>query len=360
MIDTVRLFYKFPDIVSYNDCYAVINCLSREFSRKHCLHKGKKKGVYITTAFASMGLLEVRFFKQRKINANVIQFNLKPSKFICADSYLRLSNRDKDYGLFREIFNRIVGNINDASGKYLLPELEYWRVNRIDYAVDIETPHVRAYINLFKRGFLPKGFRHYENYETSVYLTSKKCRINFYDKISQLKDTYKLTDDDIKNELAYLPAGILRLEVQCENKKIQQIKGKYNLPKNSIDCLWDEKIARDIIAHYVKAIIGRENCYGLEETVQKIREEYGDSLVCRNAYSLLLTLVKYPIATLNVMKELCQKKNILSKKGFNQLIFQIRRAKVNPIVLESICMDTGHLRVLRNPYNMLNSLRILL
>ena len=43
MIDTVRLFYKFPDIVSYNDCYAVINCLSREFSRKHCLHKGKRK-----------------------------------------------------------------------------------------------------------------------------------------------------------------------------------------------------------------------------------------------------------------------------------------------------------------------------
>lgn len=353
MIDTIRVFYKFPDIVSYNDCYTVIDFLSRKISRKHCLHKGKKEGVYITTAFASMGLLEVRFFKQRKIRANIVQLTLKPSKFACADSYLRLSSRDKDYELFREIFNQIIGNINDISGKYLLPELEYWRVNRIDYAFDIETPYVREYINLFKRGFLPKGFRHYKNYETSIYLTSKKCRINFYDKMSELKSKYELTDNDIKLELGYLPKGILRLEVQCENKKIQQIKGKYNLPTNSVDYLWDEKIAYNIIAHYIKAIIGKENCYSLEETLQKIRDEYDDSRIFRNAYNLVFTLVKHPIATLNVMKELCQKKNILSKKEFNQLIFQIRRARVNPIILESICMDTNHLRSLRNPYQCL-------
>lgn len=66
MIDTICLKHKFQDIDSYDKCYEIIDDLARRKSRNHCLHK-KKKRIYSTNAFASEGLLEIRFCKKRKL-----------------------------------------------------------------------------------------------------------------------------------------------------------------------------------------------------------------------------------------------------------------------------------------------------
>ena len=341
MIDTVCIKYKFPDINNYNECYSVIDNLTRETSCR--LHKIKKK-TYITTALASMGLSEIRFFKQKNFKGNIIQLTIKPARFIVRDSYLRLSDRDEDYKVIENIFNHIIDYINNHAEETLLPRLVDWKVYRIDYAFDIEIPDVQKYINLFKRGFVPKGFRHYKNYETSIYMTSKNCRINFYDKLTQLKSKYGLTDNDIEAELKHLPTGILRLEIQCDNKKIQQIKEKYNLPENSIEYLWNETIAFDIISHYIKAIIGEEDCYTLQETLRKLQAKHGTGRAFGLCSRLITTLATYSDTNLNEIKKNCQNKN-----EFKRLIFKIRRAKVNPITLEAICDDTDDLKVLINP-----------
>lgn len=346
MIDTIRMKYKFPDDVSYNKCYEIIDNLARKKSKKHCLHKVKKK-TYSTTAFASEGLLEINFFKRKKIEGNIIQLNLKPANLINESSYLKLSNYNEDYKLIEKKFNCIMNYINNCAEKILLPKLNDWKVNRIDYAVDIETPYVQEYINLFKRGFIPKGFRHYKDYETSIYLTSKKCRINFYDKFSELKNKFGLTNNDIKSELGYLPEGVLRLEIQCENKKIQRIKEKYELSESKLAYLWSETIAFDIISHYIKAIIGKEDCFTLNYTLEKIGAEYK-----KRTYGLCAKLVtilaKYKDSSLANMKN-----NYHIKKDFNQQIFKIRRAGVNPITLESIRDDIKELKHLTNPYKLI-------
>ena len=341
MIDTICLKYKFLDINSYNECYGVIDNLTRETSCR--LHKIKRK-TYITTALASMGLSEIRFFKQKNFKGNIIQLTIKPARFIVRDSYLRLSDHDEDYKAIEKIFNYIIDYINNNAEKTLLPQLADWKVYRIDYAFDIETPDVQKYINLFKRSFVPKGFRHYKNYETSIYMTSKNCRINFYDKLAQLKSKYGLTDNDIEAELKHLPTGILRLEIQCDNKKIQQIKEKYNLPESSIEYLWDETIAFDIISHYIKAIIGEEDCYPLQETLQKLQAKHGTGRTFGRCSRLITTLATYSDANLDEIKKEYQNKN-----EFKRLIFKIRHAKVNPIPLEAICDDTDNLKVLINP-----------
>lgn len=357
MIDTICLKYKFPDVNSYDKCYEIIATLASEKSRKHCLHKIKKK-TYSTDAFASEGLLEILFCKKKKIEGNIIKLKLKPAGLIHYKSYLKLSKRDEDYELIKGKFNDIIDELNALAGKAILPQLADWKVSRIDYAVDVETPYVQEYINLFKRGFIPKGFRHYKDYETSIYLTSKKCRINFYDKIAELKDKCKLTNDDIKSELNYLPEGILRLEIQCENKKIQRIKEKYDLPESSIECLWNEKIAFDIISRYIKAIIGKEDYYTLNHTLKKIGDKY-KKRTCGRCSRLVTVFVNHQDANLADMKNII-KKTFKNEKDFNQLIFKIRRAGVNPIPLEAICDDTKGLKCLTNPYNLIQSNALLL
>ncbi|MBR0288299.1 MAG: hypothetical protein IJQ82_04915, partial [Selenomonadaceae bacterium] len=182
-----------------------------------------------------------------------------------------------------------------------------------------------------------------KDYDTSIYLVSKKCRINFYDKISELKDKNKLSNDDVESELG-LSEGILRLEIQCDNKKIQQIKENYDLPESSIECLWNEKIAFDIISHYIKAIVGEEDCYSREETLQKLKAEYGTGRTFGRCSILITKLVTCSDANLTKIKKEYQDKN-----KFKQLIFKIRCAKVNPIVLGAICSDTDNLKVLTNP-----------
>ena len=250
--------------------------------------------------------------------------------------------------LVKEKFNDVIDKINALAEKVILPQLNDWKVNRIDYTVDIATPYVQEYINLFKRGFMPKGFRHHKDYDTSIYLVSKKCRINFYDKISELKDKNKLSNDDIESELG-LSEGILRLEIQCDNKKIQQIKENYDLPESSIECLWNEKIAFDIISHYIKAIVGEEDCYTLNHTLKKIGDKY-KKRTCGRCSRLVTVFAKHQDSNLadmeNIIKTMCK-----NKKDFNQLIFKIRRVAVNPIPLEAICDDTKGLKCLTNPYN---------
>ena len=244
--------------------------------------------------------------------------------------------------------NAFFNTINSLADKVILPPLEDWIVSRIDYAFDIETPYVREYINFFKRSNIPINFRNFKDYNTSIYLTSKHCRINFYDKIFELKDKHDLTDSDIQAELGYLPPGILRLEIQCENKKIQKIKKKYNLPNSSIALLWNETIASDIISHYVKAIVGKENSYSLKDTIKKLQFIYNTGRTFGLASRLITTLTRNKLANLADMKQLVQ-----NKDNFNQLIFKIRSASVNPIVLDAICDAPVALNVLINPYNLI-------
>ena len=155
-----------------------------------------------------------------------------------------------------------------------------------------------------------------------------------------------------------MPEGILRLEIQCENKKIQRIKEKYDLPESSIECLWNEKIAFDIISRYIKAIIGKEDYYTLNHTLKKIGDKY-KKRTCGRCSRLVTVFVNHQDANLADMKNII-KKTFKNEKDFNQLIFKIRRAGVNPIPLEAICDDTKGLKCLTNPYNLIQSNALLL
>ena len=139
-------------------------------------------------------------------------------------------------------------------------------------------------------------------------MISKKCRINFYDKLTQAKDELGLTDNDIVREIGYHPSGILRLEIQCDDKKIHNIKQKFNLVDNNIEYLWNDEIAKDTILKYIEQMIGKEPIYPFEYSIEKLKKKYTIRIIslCSQIMSII---TKNPNSSLSGIKSYCKIKS---------------------------------------------------
>lgn len=101
--------------------------------------------------------------------------------------------------------------------------LDYWTVNRINYAININIPYVKEYIKLFQRADKSKGFKELycsksktrKQMEDSFYLLSESIVINLYNKENE-RAKQDLNAGGAKN--------LLRLEIQFKSLKINTLK----------------------------------------------------------------------------------------------------------------------------------------
>ena len=112
--------------------------------------------------------------------------------------------------------------------------------------------------------------------------------------------------------------GILRLEIQCLNKKVLRLKDEYSLPTSSIKYFWNKKIAEDVIRKTISRIIGKSDFFNFETCQRKLQQTYGIRTVNRCVF-LIHTLIKNSNWNLNDLKMYCKKYS-----DFNQLVFKIR------------------------------------
>lgn len=178
MIDTLDLFHRFPNGYEYDKCYATVDKLSRE-STGQAVHKDNYTQTYITTAFASEGFLKIAFLRTKYHGFCYI--TLKPALLLHPDSHIRLAQADDFYDVCKKA-KPFINKINRGR-RNKLPHLSSWHVSRVDYAVNIETPHVAKYIRLFHAGNIPTGFKSDRKYDSSFYIGSANGTINFYDKL---------------------------------------------------------------------------------------------------------------------------------------------------------------------------------
>lgn len=343
MIDTLDVFYYFPNHYEYNYCYKIIDDISRQ--KGQALHKDKTqdKKKYFTTAFSSNGLLQIAFCKTEY--RYTIQMMLQPIRLIHPKAQSLLVE-ESDFPLICRRFDEFIDNINEQCGNKLLPPIRAWRVKRIDYAANIETLHAAEYIRLFRAGAIPAGFTPHQ-YDGSYYLTSKSGNINFYDKSQQLMQKNGVDMDSILNELASYPSGLLRLEFQCSNKYIQHLKKRYRLEDTTFPYLWNEKIAMNEIKSRVKSILGKQDFYPYDICVDKLSQEYK-----KRTLSLCSQIIR-------ILRD-CPDESLYDiigmlptsvREQFSLLLHKIRKVGINPIPLEV----TGNrkIRTLPNPYNLL-------
>lgn len=349
MMDTVDLLYAFPNKYAYNCCYTVIDQLSVAYGMR--IHKDKNYGrQYITTAFKDLGFCKVTFFKTEY--GRFIKVWLKPIRFKRYRAELGLTQYS-DYEGIVNTYNHWIDKINTIANYDVLPHIDGWNVARIDYAIDIETPYVEAYLKLFNSGYVPYGYDKTIGNDKSFYMESEYAVYNFYDKIAQVKDKHGYTDASIQDELGYLPSGILRLEVQCHAKTIFHLKDLFHFPDTTFKYYFQPWLAERNLKKRIMAIVGKNDFFRYNGCIRLIEARKGYALSTKAlCCKIMRELVRsQPNICLEDIKEIWP-----NKKQFIQLIHKIRKIGINPIPLD-VCYDIidPSLTYLDNPCNLLTT-----
>ena len=174
-------------------------------------------------------------------------------------------------------FNQRVKEFN----RNILPQLNAWSLNRVDYTRNIKTEHVELYVKLLQKADL-KGysFKTYTNptgnrfRKGSLYCQRKPRSykmnhgINFYDKYDEVCKRNYYTEEEREQA-----RDVLRIEVQCARIKMNTIRQKFHLPTNCAEeILRNKNIADYVINYYVRKIL-RPEPYYKREIAERIIEQ---------------------------------------------------------------------------------------
>lgn len=351
MIDTVDMYFKFKSKKDYDACYAIIDECSKQQANQR-LHKKNKMPRYITTAFADKGFLEIAFEKHKsKDSYYFIKIFLQPIRLLQPNNRIEVSHFN-DYREISKRFDLFIDLFNPDNQPPILPSLKNWIVSRIDYAMNIPTPHVKDYLQLFYAGHIPTGFSNNTFYPDSFYLASQNGRINFYNKIHQLIEKHHYTPEYIEKSFPLYAPGLLRLEFQCSNRYIQYLKSIYAIKKPNLRAFWKVDIAEYVLKSRIGSVIGTNDFYSLTSCFDKLMHDQGTNRTNSLCYKLILNVKQH--STLDkAMHSFCTQYQ-LSTSYANQLIKKIRDAAINPIPLDILPDTPPLLESLQNPYHLIN------
>ena len=302
----------------FDEIYKSLDKITGEKPRK------ANEGNYITGALKSIGFTNIQL-TSKKIN-NKYKYNFMQIKIILNPVKLLRKNKleviEEDHlEKLRKVFAEEIKKIHVS-----LPILDYWTVNRIDYAININTPYVKEYIKLFQRADKPKGFKELycskskkrKQLEGSFYLFSESVVINFYNKESErLKQDFNA--DEAKN--------ILRLEIQCKQLKINTLKVKNRFDSKCLKNYINKDISFKQIEYYYNNTIGRGNYYKLSEAISMIE----DSNYTKNTKNKLVEVLKAINKNRSVWK--ARENSKYSSSCFNRYLEKIKDLNINPVTI---------------------------
>lgn len=192
----------------------------------------------------------------------------------------------------------------------VLCDLDTFMVRRIDYCVQLRLDDVPRYVLLMQRGWMPKRgnfttkqdpqklkdnhrAKSYEaHHRGSVYYTGGKratatepfkhgsYNVNFYDKMDEMITAKKYTAEQIA-----AAENVLRLEVQCKKRKVDNIAKKYGFKDKTMSQYLSLDIAKHIIQSVYTEIVGEGNYIKKQDAI---------------------TLIKHNVRTENVQNRLIQ------------------------------------------------------
>ena len=340
MIDTMVLQYQFQRKEEYKAFYTrTERFLKQRKLGGLCIVKGAENH-YETDKLRKDGFLKIRFFRTEGYYRNFMEIELQPIRLLKQNEHVDLSEFEQ-YGTIAKKFNVHIAQLL-GFGAALPERLEFgnWNVRRIDYAFQLRTPYVEAYVKLLHRGRVPKPFKKIL-YDTSLYLYSKSKRFNFYDKHSQLMTKKGLSIAERQRSLE-----ILRFEVQCEKKSIEKMKIRFGLEDMSVQSLWDKRIARHVLFRAVTSVLGEQDFYRLDAACSKLLR---DSQNVEGASVMRMIAQAETIVGIN--ERFSQKYPKFKKPDSKckKILKSIQDSGINPIALPEDCGLPDHILCLQNP-----------
>ncbi len=198
MIHTLMISHRLLSIRDYNEIFRVLALISKE---NNTTFRKTNLG-YETTALRDYGFNKIILkkikvdtrYKHDYLNITII---LNPIKLVNKTRIEVVKEEDLElvYKRFKEVKNKIfIG----------LPSLEHWDINRVDYAKNIYTEHVKEYIKLFQRADKPSVFKELycakshrrKQLEGSFYLHNKSTVIK---KDAGKVISFHALSDEVKN-----------------------------------------------------------------------------------------------------------------------------------------------------------------
>lgn len=320
MVHTLMINNRFLSSTYYNEVFKALESISKENGSR--FFKGKFG--YETNALREHGFNKI-ILKKLKIDERYrrdylsITIILNPAKLIRkGDEY---TIKEEDLEEIKAEFDCIKNKINIG-----LPSLENWEVNRIDYAINIKTRHVKEYIKLFQRGDKPKGFkepycsisRRRKQLEGSFYLFNKSVGINFYDKEDQLLKK-NFNRDGVED--------LLRLEIQCNKPKTNSIKYKKGFGTSYVKSFLQADLSEEYINIYYDKTIGSGDYYKLSKAIQMIEESNYTKTMKDKLVEVLRAINRHR----SIWK--AREKSKYSRNSFNKYLNMIRELNINPVTI---------------------------
>lgn len=341
MIDTMIVQYQCRNNAEYNEFYNHLDNLLKAY-RLEPIHKDKKtKRHYITTAWKNDGFRKIDFHPTRNGFKHLLEIELQPIRLLQYNEHVDLADFEQ-YHAIAEKFNAHIAQLFGYLSA--LPDnlkFENWKVKRIDYAFNLHTPYVGAYIRLLHRGRTPRNYQR-KAYDTSIYFHAKSKRYNFYDKHSHLLSK----GDKVSMEELHRAEGILRFEVQCEKKSVEKLKDQFKLEDMSVISLWNKNIARHVLHCAIESVFDEQAFYRIDIVREKLLQDQNTA----DCLSVVRTIADAP--TLDDAKFMYFKKHSDCKnpnKKYSRRLKQIQNIGVNPLTLPVDCGLPESVTWLSNP-----------
>ena len=219
-----------------------------------------------------------------------------------------------------------------------LPGLSDWNCNRIDYAVNIETPYIREYLLLMRKGDFGKYKLNEESKKDggSIYLESTakhgSIRMNIYskeDEIASKIDSYKIGNID---EYLSESKNILRVEIQCLNPKTSYLKRKYKMDKKNLQNFVDLDKAYYEFRYYLNKLAGSAPYHKKSVILEMIENPNNKiSLPVRNRMKRFVEDLSKQHSSIKKVKNKYIEKNIMTKNELTNVTRRFKELGINPV-----------------------------
>lgn len=265
-------------------------------------------------------------------------------------NFIRLVEKQDRVAVMAEAdVTRIEKKFNELMDELMLglPHFEEWKVNRIDYCVNVHTPYVAEYIELLKDSNIPPSMKRLtdENRNQiwkngSFYLISKARRkkpkktgsktINFYDKHKELQNQLERQEPGITADIVEQGRNILRLEVQCFKPMVEYLKVKGGFSAKYIKYYLNAEYGYNLIERAIVLSCGRADFHR-----RAVAHEMIDVLKAQTKTKALLHELIDDVsrASLHKVKQRYLKAGKLTATQFRYYIKLLERNNINPVTI---------------------------
>ena len=260
--------------------------------------------------------------KQYKVN---VKINLSRTQE--PGDYLRIYQGQKP--------EETIETINQAFAELELPPVQAWTLYQVHFTVDIETQYVSEYLDILSHGNHKTKPVHTRDGSLWLPYSSRTVTVNFYSKEAEQRKHGE--------EAAAKARNILRLEVECKDKKLEYLFSKRKLHRDIASLLLVDggenilDMVNDTVQKELLAIICND-CDHIKKdaAIAKVEASKGRRQKKTHRELLLLVdLVNRKNGSIRTARENWKREARGSATAFKARLAELYRIGVNPICLPS-------------------------